>query len=148
MKKIILFLLFLFLLFLFCFFKKDKGNGEKQPMMVGNTHILVEIADSASKRAQGLSGRENLLKKQGMLFVFDFPSKHTFWMKGMKFPLDFIWINNFKVVDLSKEVKVPEPESKLEIIKPKEEVDMVLEVNSGFIEENQIKIGDKLNLLK
>ncbi len=101
--------------------------------------VVVEVMDTNEKRQQGLSGRERLGENEGMLFVFDRPGIYSFWMKEMKFPLDFVWINEDKVVDLREKVGITEMN-----IRPARPADRVLEVNSGWIEKHQIKVGDEV----
>lgn len=114
---------------------------------IGNTKIQVEIADTKDKRSQGLGGKESLASSSGMLFIFPKADKYSFWMKGLKFPLDLIWIRNDVVVDIIKNAKPPQPNQKdetLPIYLPREPVDMVLEVNGGFVDSHSIQIGDKI----
>ena len=70
----------------------------------------VEIADTEDTKSQGLSGRTSMAKNKGMLFIFNESSYKYFWMKGMNFPLDFVWINGKKIVDIKK--NVPKPDSR------------------------------------
>jgi uncharacterized membrane protein (UPF0127 family) len=51
------------------------------------------VADTPESRAQGLGGHAPLEDGQGMLFVFGAPGRFPFWMKGMTFPLDMLWLN-------------------------------------------------------
>src|SRR4026208_1251957 len=70
-----------------------------------NGHTLnIEIAQTQIEREKGLSGRDTLPENSGMLFVFDKPDYYAFWMKDMKFPLDFIWIRDQKVVQITEGV--------------------------------------------
>ena len=46
---------------------------------------------------QGLSERQSLAEDKGMLFLFEKPDHYAFWMKGMEFPLDIIFINGDKI---------------------------------------------------
>lgn len=120
-------------------------------LKVGENTLKVEIADTSDKRQKGLSGRQSLASDSGMLFVFTESKIYTFWMKGMLIPLDFIYINSGKVVDLLKNIQPPapnQPDSELSRINPVESVDMVLEVNSGYIDSHNIKIGDSVSLIK
>lgn len=122
---------------------------EKNQLKVGSIQINIEIADSADERKKGLGERESLATDSGMLFIFEKPGKFGFWMKGLSFPLDFIWIREKKVVDIIKNAVVPDSGAKdedLPIYMPREEVDMVLEVNAGFVDGNGIKVGDILEL--
>lgn len=102
--------------------------------------MRVSLADSDSERQQGLSGRDFLAEDEGMLFVFEEPGRHGFWMNGMKFPLDFIWISGDRVVGTTETAPVTQMD-----IKPPQSIDRVLEVNSGFVARNKIKIGDKVS---
>jgi uncharacterized membrane protein (UPF0127 family) len=106
------------------------------------------VADTAAARGLGLGERDSLDPNRGMLFVFPQASQHAFWMKGMRFPLDFVWISEeLRVVDLLEGVPPPEdgaPDSSLTLYRPSEDVLYVLEVNAGIIDENGIAIGDEV----
>ncbi|MFA5933113.1 MAG: DUF192 domain-containing protein [Microgenomates group bacterium] len=120
-------------------------------LKLGENNLKIEIADTPEKRARGLSGRESLATDSGMLFTFDTSSKYVFWMKGMKIPLDFIYINDGKVVDLLKNVAPPtpdQPDTDLPHLSPTAEVNMVLEVNSNYIDSHGVKVGDSVTLVK
>lgn len=116
-------------------------------IFIGSNSILVEIADSEVKRIKGLGGRYSLGENRGMLFIFEKPDFYSFWMKGMKFPLDFIWIRGDKVVGITEEVLPPRSENDtLTSFQSPEEADKVLEVNAGWIKKHSVKIGDKVSL--
>lgn len=118
---------------------------------IGETVIKVEIADTQEKRAKGLGGRQTLATDSGMLFIFDRVDKHGFWMKGLSFPLDFIWIKDQKVVDIYKNappVASGQQDKELPIYVPSEPVNMVLEVNAGFSDSHNIKVGDTVSIKK
>jgi uncharacterized membrane protein (UPF0127 family) len=109
----------------------------------------IEIVDEPEERSLGLGGRESLATGSGMLFIFDKSEKYRFWMKGMRFPLDFIWINDTRVVDILPEMKPPEPnqpDETLPFISPIIAVDKVLEVNSGDARRYNIRVGDKIEI--
>lgn len=118
-------------------------------LIINETKLKVEIADTPTKRSKGLSGRESLGQDEGMLFLFSSSQKHSFWMKGIKFPLDFIWINENEVVDITANAQPPASDQKdgnLPVYSPKVEVDKVLEVNSGLVERLKIKVGDMIKI--
>lgn len=118
----------------------------KKEIRIDSTTIRVDLADTESERRNGLSGRESLEQDEGLLFIFDrkdiFP---TFWMKDMKFPIDIIWINDEKIVKIDKNVPPP-PEGaedkNLKLYNPDKPIDYVLEVNAGFSDRHNIKVGD------
>lgn len=124
-------------------------NPTLAELKINGTTLKVEIADSVSKRAKGLAGKESLASDEGMLFIFDNEGSHPFWMKGLKFPLDFIWIKNNKVVEVMSNIPAPKTGQKdedLPIYQSKEAVDKVLEVNGGTADRLQIKVGDTISL--
>jgi uncharacterized membrane protein (UPF0127 family) len=117
----------------------------KRAIVVGATVIKVDLADTYEKRIQGLSGKEELTKNNGMLFVFDKPGLYGIWMKDMNFAIDIIWFNEFKeVIHL---VENATPESYPETFTPPSTSVYILEVPAGFVDGNHIKIGDSIEFL-
>lgn len=109
-------------------------------LQIGKTAVKIEIADTKEKLTRGLGGRESLPQDAGMLFVFGVSNYWTFWMKDMRFALDFVWMNeDFEVVHITKNVL---PESYPEEFSPPEPVKYVLEVNAGFADDKGIKVGN------
>lgn len=120
---------------------------EYKQVQINGKNIKAEIADNQSKRNKGLGGRDSLAADEGMLFVYPDPSKYPFWMKGLKFPLDFIWIKDDKVVDIIKNAPPPEAGAKdedLPLYLPKEPVNKILEINAGMVDKLGINIGDNV----
>ncbi|MBI2908391.1 MAG: DUF192 domain-containing protein [Chloroflexi bacterium] len=114
-------------------------------LFIGQTRVCVEIAETPEATERGLSGRDPLAGNQGMLFIFQYSGVYPFWMKEMKFPLDFIWIAEGKVVDLTENVPLS-PEGPLPLYRPRVPITWVLEVNAGFVAQHGIKIGDSVAL--
>lgn len=124
-------------------------QGLKQ-LKIANTIIKIEIADTADLRTKGLGGRASLDADKGMLFIFPTTKKYQFWMKGLSFPLDFIWITNGRVVDLLKNIPAPatdRSEQNLPIYEPIMPVNQMLEVNAGFVDAYNIQVGDSVEVL-
>lgn len=120
---------------------KDRS---KIKIIVDELPLLVEVVNTQQSRSQGLSNRPEI-GSDGMLFVFPETKRHSFWMNQMNFGLDFIWINQGKVVAITNDAPAPSPnmnQGELPIYQPDQKVDMVLEVNDNFLENNQIDIGD------
>ncbi|MDX1608324.1 MAG: DUF192 domain-containing protein [Candidatus Spechtbacterales bacterium] len=114
-----------------------RGEQNSASITIDGKKIEVELAQTVEEKARGLSARASLPKEKGMLFIFDEPDKHTFWMKGMKFGLDFIWIKDGEIVDVHYNVPPPNKNTgSLPVYSPREPVDMVLEVNAGWIRDN------------
>ncbi len=138
-----------FFLILFLFFSLMVYRTAKEPeikiLKIGSKEILVEIADTEFRKRAGLSNREFLPENYGMLFVYDKPDYYSFWMKDMKFPLDFIWIRNNQIVEINEKID-PQTFPPPKTLTPNEKVDMILEVKAGFVEKFNIKIGEKIFL--
>lgn len=112
---------------------------------IGGEVFRLEIADTSFKQVQGLSGRDGLAENEGMLFLFSKPGKYGFWMKGMKFPLDIIWLKGGEIVDFVENAP-SEEDQKLQIYYPKSEADAVVELNAGMIKRLNLKTGERLTL--
>ncbi len=128
-------------------FLRPKKAMDTPFVVIGNKKYMVEIAETDTQRTQGLSGRDRLSDNSGMLFVFSSPDKYRFWMKDMKFPLDFIWVRDGKIVDLTENVPPPGNSEILPTIKPNEPVSQVLEVMGGEITRNSFFIGQSVEII-
>lgn len=53
--------------------------------------VAVRIADTPDKRRTGLSETASLAHGEGMLFVHPDDGRHTYWMRGMAFPIDIVF---------------------------------------------------------
>jgi uncharacterized membrane protein (UPF0127 family) len=111
--------------------------------------IKVSVADEINEQIQGLSDRLYLEKDEGLLFIFDKQQERSFWMKRMNFPIDIIWINDNRIVNIHKNL-APEGDNPQNHYNSQVAVNYVLEVNAGFVDDKKIKIGDivEYNLLK
>ena len=116
-------------------------------LRIGNKEFSVKLARTPELRAKGLGGHEGLSDSEGMLFLFGRPDVYGFWMLGMKFPIDIIWIRGNRIVDISESIQ-PEPGKiiNLSTYRPKEPADRVLEVNAGLAQVFGFNIGDKVSL--
>jgi uncharacterized protein len=124
---------------------------------IAGQSIKVDLADTPELRERGLSGRKGLKEDEGMLFVFDRPGQHLFWMKDMYFAIDIIWIDeDSKVIYIKKDAQ---PEMFLETYGPSQDVPIqvgiptsvgakyVLEVVSGFADKHNLKEGDRVEFI-
>ena len=106
----------------------------------------METALCDEDRTRGLMFRENLGKNEGMLFIFPKDDVRFFWMKNTLIDLDMIFIDsNGAITNIAENV----PHSYIGA--PEEEIataggigKYVLEVNSGFAAEHNLKRGNKL----
>lgn len=123
--------------------KIGQKSYEVAKVTLGGTTISAFIADTPEKQSKGLGGRRSLGADEGMLFVFDTDAQYGFWMKDMRFPIDIMWIDDGKIVDIAPNVPPPTSDSlQLPSYLPRLPADTVLEVNAGFAQHNGVKIGD------
>lgn len=72
---------------------------------IGDITHRVEIANTDEELKKGLSGKKNLGKVDGMLFVFPETAFHQIWMKDMLFPIDIIWIGeDLTIINIERNV--------------------------------------------
>lgn len=114
---------------------------------IGDIKYSVELAETAASQVRGLSGRESLPNKGGMLFIFNRPELRMFWMYKMKFPIDIIWIKEGRVIGFEKNAPVPTGLAPASFNSPMP-ADMVLEVAAGTVEDDKISIGATAQLLR
>lgn len=146
-KTLLIFLMVvigIFILFIFIYSKKAEklGNGY---VKINNKIIAVEIASSEAQHYQGLSNRADLCLDCGMLFVFPDYQIRKFVMRNMNFPLDIIFINDGKIINIEKNL-APEGINPNKIYQSVLTADKVLEVNGNYCDTNNIKIGDNIIL--
>jgi len=118
---------------------------KSQQVKIGDAVFSVEVAQTFEERIRGLSGRTGLKRGEGMLFIFEKPDLHSFWMKGMIFSLDLIWIKGDQVVGISEDLP-PDSSASPKIYYPPTSVDKVLEINGGLVAKYGIRIGDTVEL--
>lgn len=119
------------------------GLSPTIPLRVGDAKFNLEIADTPDERERGLSGRKSLAQDMGMLFVFDQPGPHCFWMKDTLIPLDIIWLNKQKQI---VQVKYSaQPGSYPESYCPNQSVSSVVELNAGAVPRQLIIVGKSLD---
>lgn len=148
-KKIILgvsiFIVMLAVAGLYKVFLLDKIRGKIQIVKIGDVSFNVDVADNPISQARGLSGREFMEENKAMLFLFGNYGVRGFWMQGMKFPLDIIWISGNKIVGVSENLP-PAEFGEVEVYNSPENVDKVLEINAGLFKRFGFKIGDNIVL--
>src|SRR4029077_18364685 len=89
----------------------------------------VELALTPAEQNRGLMFRQALGAGQGMLFVFDQQSVHTFWMKNTLIPLDMLFIDKDRHIVGIVENAEPQTETGRSVGKPSQ---YVLEIGGGL----------------
>jgi uncharacterized membrane protein (UPF0127 family) len=115
-----------------------------QKMKIKDLVVDVSVAETWPDRIKGLSDTPYLPDNLVKLFIFDTPAFHSIWMKDMQYPIDILWVNaNNKIIYIEENAT---PESYPNIFVPKDPALYVIETVAGFVETNQINIGDTVIL--
>lgn len=121
------------------------SSRETTKGQTASTTFSVGLALNEAERAQGLSGRRSLAKNSGLLFVFDSPDKHGFWMKDMNFPIDIMWIDaQMKIVHIESNVS---PKTYPKTFFPPTPDRFVLETPAGSLKSHNISEGDTVTFV-
>lgn len=103
--------------------------------------IDVEIAENDAERAKGLMFRPYLSDSVGMLFVFEYATPQSFWMKNTMISLDIIYVDSGKkIVSIQKNAKPYSEES----LPSYGEAQYVVEVIGGYCDKYGVKVGDTI----
>ena len=118
---------------------------------VGRGRFTAVVVDTPALRARGLSGRDALAQGRAMWFDMGVEAPATFWMRGMRFPIDIVWVDaGLRVVHVTHEAPVPpEGASDAELARYTPgavDVRYVLEINAGLARELGIEPGARVTL--
>ena len=123
-------------------------STEVATVVVGTDELQAEIADTSPLQGRGLGYRDGLAPGTAMLFVFDDASIRTFWMKGMRFCLDIVWIDNDLIVGAAESVcPMPNtPDADLPRYTSPFGVHYVLEVPAGWLATHSYGAGTAVEI--
>ena len=122
-------------------FSNPSKNQFPERVAIGERVYTLEIAATKEEQSRGLGERDSLCDTCAMLFIFQDSSRHAFWMKGMRFPLDIVWLSGEKVVYVEREISA----GSTEVYRPKDDADRVLEFNAGAADA--LRPGDSVHFL-
>jgi uncharacterized membrane protein (UPF0127 family) len=108
--------------------------------------VRAEVAADIKSRERGLSGRRSLPEGKGMLFVYRDHGARIYWMKGMKFSIDIVWIDRGRVTGIER--NAPVPQGHLPLYSSGGPADHVLEVPAGWAGRHGAKRGDRVTIVK
>ncbi|MGH7377484.1 MAG: DUF192 domain-containing protein [Candidatus Methylomirabilales bacterium] len=111
-------------------------------LLGGRVTVRVEVAVTEEEQTRGLSGRPGLRLGTGMLFAYPAPAFRSMWMRGMRFPLDFLWIREGRIVDLFEHIPPPRSGEQPRTVTSLEPAQYVLELPAGFIRAHGLRRGD------
>ena len=123
------------------------GNEATTPdawIEIRGQRVSLEVADTPRSQEKGLGYRDSLAWHHGMYFVYEKPAFYAFWMKGMRFSIDIVWLRDGRIVDL--DLNVPfEKGGNGPTLRPAVLVDAVLEVPAGYATASSWQTGDRVH---
>jgi hypothetical protein len=102
--------------------------------------IDTQVASTPQERQIGLMFRPEMPQTEGMLFVFEAPSRQCFWMRNTLLPLTAAFVADDGTIVNLADMK-PQTDTEHCSAKP---VRYVLEMNQGWFARKGIKAGFKL----
>ena len=102
--------------------------------------INVKVSKTSDELRRGLMFVTHLAENEGMLFKYPNLGKHTFWMQNTYIPLDVIYFD--KDSNVIGFIKDNHPHD-LTIRGIDRESKSFLEVNGGYVNKNNVRMGDK-----
>ena len=124
-------------------------EGTLELLQQGSDSVLVqleiELAETDYETQTGLMYRQAMTDRQGMLFVFETPAMHSFYMKNTLIPLDILFINDQLEIATIRKNAQPLDETGISSGVP---VQYVLEVKAGLADRWGVTAGDRIRYRK
>jgi uncharacterized membrane protein (UPF0127 family) len=113
----------------------------------GGQSVTAELAVTDEERARGLMFRDKVPPEQGMLFVFEEESLHSFWMKNTLIFLDMLWLGrDRRIIHIARNVP-PCAAEPCPTYGPTTPALFVLELKAGQVDVLGLKLHDRLEFV-
>jgi uncharacterized protein len=117
------------------------GNPIKK-VYFKNTFVKAETVSEQKKVELGLGGRKELPEGRGMLFLMPQKDYLRFWMKGMQFSIDIIWIEQGRIIGCEKNISPKDDR----IFTSPSQAGVVLETPAGFCDKYNVAVNDEIGI--
>jgi uncharacterized membrane protein (UPF0127 family) len=115
-------------------------NLPRVTLKAGMHLIDTQVAATQDQHAIGLMHRREMPQHEGMLFIFEKPSKLCFWMKNTLIPLTAAFVADDGTIVNLEDMKPQTTDSHCAA----KSVRYVLEMNQGWFAKKGLKPGAKL----
>jgi hypothetical protein len=115
---------------------KSNFNDNSRTVTIDGQKFNLQIAKTEQQRETGLMNQKNLEENSGMLFLFDQKTTQTFWMKNTLVPLQILFIDGCRVVDIQEMTVENDPSYPKNSYTSRSSVDKVIELNSKTVPDN------------
>ena len=106
-------------------------------------YLNVEIANTPYQHAQGLMFRNKLEKDEGMLFKFKDSQNLRFWGVNTYIPLSIAFVSPDNIIEKISYISPNDPTA----VDSDAICDKAIEANYDFFTNNQVKVGDKIEIV-
>lgn len=113
---------------------------ERQQFKIGTYVIDAELARTAEERQRGLMFRESLAENQGMMFQFTQADHYCMWMKNTLIPISIAFIDEHGKIINIEEMRANSEQTTC----AKSKARYALEMNTGWYNQRQIMVGQKV----
>ena len=102
----------------------------------------IEVVSNSQERKLGLMYRENLPYDNEMFFIWEYKKRQCMWMRNTYIPLNVAYLDSSgKILEIYDMVPLSD-----ESVCSKKRVRYALEVNLNWFEDNNILVGDVLDI--
>lgn len=124
--------------------KNQANKVTYKTVKIGDTSYSLEVVNTSATREKGLSERDNLPDKTGMLFDFNADGDWQIWMLQMRFPIDIAWLNkDGKIIFIKANAQ---PGDYPEVYRAEQPSWYAVELPAGTFEKLGVKVGDTIQL--
>ncbi|WLD58563.1 DUF192 domain-containing protein [Salinispirillum sp. LH 10-3-1] len=105
-------------------------------LSIGSRALIAEVAATPDERSLGLMNREFMAEDRGMVFVFEQPGYHCFWMRNTLIPLTVIFLDAQQRIFQTNDMQ---PLSE-QVHCANQPAHFALEVNQGWLQRQGLQL--------
>ena len=114
----------------------------EEKIIIESLFSKIEVVSNSQERKLGLMYRENLPYDNAMFFIWEYKKKQCMWMRNTYIPLNVAYLDSSgKILEIYDMVPLSD-----ESVCSKKRVRYALEVNLNWFEDNNILVGDVLDI--
>ena len=114
----------------------------EEKIIIESLFSKIEVVSNSQERKLGLMYRENLPYENAMFFIWEYKKRQCMWMRNTYIPLNVAYLDSSgKILEIYDMVPLSD-----ESVCSKKRVRYALEVNLNWFEDNNILVGDVLDI--
>ncbi len=116
----------------------------EEKIIIESLFSKIEVVSNSQERKLGLMYRENFPYDNAMFFIWEYKKKQCMWMRNTYIPLNVAYLDSSgKILEIYDMVPLSDKS-----VCSKKRVRYALEVNLNWFEDNNILVGDVLDISK